>query len=229
MTATINADPTRPALVDSETLEWKPSPAPGVERRMLERIGDERARVTSIVRYGPETEFPEHTHDGGEEFLVLYGTFIDAAGEYPAGTYVRNPVGSSHAPWTVDGCTIFVKLWWMHPDDQERVCLDTTRAELWESAEADGVDRLLLHRFGTEENELIRLNPGGTLPAHAVDGGEEIFVLAGQCRDGNDTLTEGTWRRQPSGEAATLESKGGCVLYCKRGHLHNLPPAPPQD
>ena len=143
----INADLTMPAAVRSDELSWVPSPLPGVERRMLERDGDEVARVTSLVRYAPGSRFSAHTHTGGEEFLVLHGTFSDDYGDFPAGTYVRNPVGSRHAPHSEDGTTILVKLWWMHPDDQDFVRIDTRREDLWQAAEFPGVDVMPLHAF----------------------------------------------------------------------------------
>lgn len=80
-------------------------------------ISLEVARATSIVRYAPESRFAEHIHELGEEFLVLEGMFSDEHGDYGAGTYVRNPPGSSHSPYTVDGCTIFVKLRQFDPAD----------------------------------------------------------------------------------------------------------------
>ena len=36
---------------------WAPSPLPGVDRRMLDRIGGEVARANSIVRYAPDASF----------------------------------------------------------------------------------------------------------------------------------------------------------------------------
>ena len=96
-----------------------------VFRRRIERNGDEVARVTSVVRYAPDCSFPEHVH-GGEEFLVLSGTFSDEHGDYPAGTYVRNGVGTAHSPFTREGCTILVRLWWMHPDETAVSVVDTT-------------------------------------------------------------------------------------------------------
>ena len=132
----INADLSRPALVDSSTLPWIPSPLAGVERRMLERDGEEVARVTSIVRYAPESSFAPHIHSGGEEFIVLEGTFSDEAGDFPTGTYVRNPVGSRHAPHSADGTVIFVKLWWMHAGDQEFVRIDIPETRSSNSCES---------------------------------------------------------------------------------------------
>ena len=40
---------------------------------MLDRIGTEKARATTIVEFQPNSKFPEHEHVGGEEFLVLKG------------------------------------------------------------------------------------------------------------------------------------------------------------
>jgi anti-sigma factor ChrR (cupin superfamily) len=222
----INADLTRRAVVASDSLPWVASPLPGVERRMLERDGDEVARVTSLVRYAPNSHFSAHTHSGGEEFLVLEGTFSDDYGDFPAGTYVRNPVGSKHTPHTDGGCLILVKLWWMHPDDQEFVRLDTAREDRWRSTETPGVEVMDLHRFGDEHAAVYRLSPGAVLPPRALPGGEEFFVLDGACRDRQGNYARGDWVRSPIGEAPALQSEEGCRLYVKRGHLLHPPPGP---
>jgi hypothetical protein len=101
-----------PAMTHFDPAGFIPSPAAGVNRFMLDRIGGEKAtRATTIVQYQAHSKFPAHTHIGGEEYLVLAGTFHDEHGVYPVGTYVRNPVGTKHAPWVEgDGCTIWVKL-----------------------------------------------------------------------------------------------------------------------
>ena len=75
----------------------------GVDRRPLDRIGEEVARATSIVRYAPGSRFSAHTHGGGEEFIVLDGVFQDEHGDYPPGTYVRNPPGTRHTPGSEPG------------------------------------------------------------------------------------------------------------------------------
>jgi anti-sigma factor ChrR (cupin superfamily) len=76
---------TKRAVVYAAKLDWKASRMPGVERRMLGRIGDEIARATSIVRYSPESRFSPQLHDGGEEFLVLEGVFQDKHGDLRLG------------------------------------------------------------------------------------------------------------------------------------------------
>src|SRR5713226_5259628 len=105
----VNADFSRRIVIATDELPWLPSPQAGVERRLLDRIGSEVARATSLVRYAPASIFPAHGHALGEEFLVLDGIFSDEHGDYPTGTYIRNPPGSSHSPRTAPGCTIFVK------------------------------------------------------------------------------------------------------------------------
>lgn len=117
----INDDLTRPVVVEANRLEWVPSPAAGVDRRMLFRIGEEVERATSIVRYTPGSAFPRHTHNGGEEILVLEGTFQDEHGDYPAGSYFRNPPGTSHVPAAKDGCVIFVRLWQYRAGDDQQI------------------------------------------------------------------------------------------------------------
>jgi hypothetical protein len=122
----LNSDFGVRVAVHAARLNWAPSPIPGVHRRMVDRIGDEVARATSIVRYAPHSRFAAHTHGGGEEFLVLEGVFQDEHGDYPAGTYVRNPPTTSHSPGSAPGCTIFVKLWQFDPDDRTPVRIDTS-------------------------------------------------------------------------------------------------------
>src|SRR5271168_3981228 len=96
------------AAVHAGRLAWTPSPIPGVDRCMLDRVGEEVARATSIVRYAPGSHFSPHTHGGGEEFLVLDGVFQDEHGDFPAGSYIRNPPTSRHTPRSEVGCTLFV-------------------------------------------------------------------------------------------------------------------------
>jgi len=116
----LHTDETQRCVVDSEQLDWLDSPSPRVQRRLLARDGGEVARATSIVRYAPGARFTAHLHALGEEILVLEGTLSDELGDYGPGSYLKNPPGSSHAPFSVDGCTLFVKLRHLQPQDSER-------------------------------------------------------------------------------------------------------------
>ncbi|MBD2461899.1 cupin domain-containing protein [Oscillatoria sp. FACHB-1407] len=214
----LHADLNERAIAFSEDIPWIDSPMPGVQRRMLERDGAEVARATSIVRYAPGSHFSPHTHGGGEEFLVLEGVFSDEHGDYPTGTYIRNPVGSTHTPSSQDGCTILVKLWQMHPDDQQRVAVDTARSP-WLPGLVEGLQVMPLHSFGSEQVALVKWAPGTHFQPHRHWGGEEIFVLKGVFEDELGRYPKGTWIRNPSGSMHTPFSREGCLIYVKTGHL----------
>ncbi len=224
----INADYAEPAIVAGGDLPWIASPLPGVDRRMLERDGGEVARVTSLVRYAPESRFSEHVHGGGEDFLVLDGTFSDQYGDFPAGTYVRNPVGSRHAPHSDEGCLIFVKLWWMQPEDQDFVRIDTTSAEGWQEV-SPGVTAKALHAWRHEVVEFLRLADGASLPERDISGGEEILVVDGVVEDGDGRHGRFAWLRRPDGRAPALRAVGAAGLLVRRGLLSVPPIVLPSD
>lgn len=94
----IHSDYSKRVVINHHDMAWVSSPELGIDRRMLDRIGDEVAKATSIVRYQPGSRFNAHLHEYGEEILVLDGVFSDETGDYPAGSYIMNPPGSSHAP-----------------------------------------------------------------------------------------------------------------------------------
>jgi anti-sigma factor ChrR (cupin superfamily) len=217
----LHADFSQRVVVNSQELPWVDSPLPGVQRRLLDRVGEEVARATSIVRYAPGSAFSAHTHGGGEEFLVLEGVFSDEHGDFEAGTYVRNPVGSSHTPYSQTGATILVKLWQMDPDDQTPITIDTNRAN-WAPGLVDGLTVLPLHAFGTEQVALVKWAPGTQFQPHRHWGGEEIYVLAGTFADEFGEYPQGTWIRSPHGSVHTPFSEEGCLIYVKTGHLANI-------
>lgn len=215
----INADFSQRVVIPGDAYDWVASPLPGVERVMLDRIGGEVARATSIVRYAPGSAFSEHIHGGGEEFLVLAGTFSDADGDYPVGSYVRNPIGTCHAPWSEGGCTIFVKLQQFAPDDTRQFAVDTRSAE-FQPGSVDGVTMLPLHVHGSEQVRLSRYAPGARFPHHDHPGGEEVLVIEGRLHDGQGEYGPGSWLRCPPGSDHTPWSDEGCLLYVKAGHLN---------
>jgi len=189
----LHGDWRQPVALQSADLPWVGSPSPGVERRLLERIGD-------------------------EEILVLEGTFEDDHGLYPAGTYLRNPPGSAHAPFSESGCTLLVKLQQMHPEDQQRVVIDT-HAAAWHPGLVQGLAVLPLHAFGSEQVALVRWAPGTHFQAHCHPGGEEIFVIDGVFQDEHGTHPACSWLRNPPGSVHRPWSDAGCTIWVKTGHL----------
>ena len=144
----INADYSQRVVINHHELPWIASPESGVERRMLERQGDEVAKATSIVRYKPGSKFQAHLHELGEEIFVLDGTFSDETGHYSAGTYIMNPPGSSHAPFSESGCVLFVKLRHLGSDQLEREVIDT-HAATWHQGMVSGLTVMPLMQQGS--------------------------------------------------------------------------------
>jgi anti-sigma factor ChrR (cupin superfamily) len=213
----LNADFSVRAIVAPDQYHWAASPQSGVERMMLDRVGEEQARATSIVRYAPGSLFPRHAHPGGEEILVLSGTFSDETGDFPAGWYLRNPPGSSHQPASREGALIFVKLRQMAPGDNRHVSIDTGDPSSWQRRG----DRMVCPLFSSEAEQvcLQRLEAGQAILA-SPDGGAELLVLAGEIAAGEQAYEPGAWIRLPAGDRPDfVAGVQGVSFYLKTGHL----------
>jgi quercetin dioxygenase-like cupin family protein len=222
----INADFDKRVVVHATTLAWVPSPMPGVERRMLDRIGGEVARATTIVRYAPESKFSRHVHTGGEEFIVLDGVFQDEHGDFPAGSYIRSPPESSHTPGSAPGCTIFVKLCQFDPNDRKHVRTDMSTLALVPATDRPGVSFAPLFEDERETVRLEQWDAGARIRAALPEGGE-FLVLKGDFQEGSDVLREQSWLRVPKG--GQLDAKAGTTgarVWVKTRHLRFV--SPPQ-
>ncbi len=215
----LNADLDLRVVLHTPDIAWVASPAHGVNRRMLDRIGDEVAVATTIVQYLPQTQFHSHVHGGGEEILVLAGQFSDEYGDYPAGTYLRNPPGSAHTPRPEEGCTIFVKLRQFLAGDTQRLRIDS-RSATWVSGATPGVALLPLHEHGGILTLLQRWSPHTALPARLHPHGLELFVIEGCLHDELGRYPAGTWLRSPRGSTQTpFTLAEGALVYVKTGHI----------
>jgi anti-sigma factor ChrR (cupin superfamily) len=215
----LNADFSQRVLLHADEIAWQASPMKGVARRMLDRIGDEVARATSIVRYDPGSRFSPHVHTGGEEFLVLDGVFEDEHGAFPAGCYIRNPPESRHTPGSTGGCILFVKLWQFDLADRTPVQIDINRIGCVSDAARPGAQVTPLFRDARED---VRIERWGNGAAVTLDtrGGAEILLLAGDCEQGGDALRTHSWLRLPDGPPATLRTGAdGARAWIKTGHL----------
>ncbi len=213
----INTDFSQRALVHGASIDWVATRMQGVERRMLDRIGAEAGRATTIVRYAPGSRFSTHTHTGGEEFFVLEGVFQDEHGDYPAGYYVRNPPQSKHTPRSGEGCTIFVKLWQFEDHDRSHGRIDTNKMIF--TPDADGVQVMPLFHDAREDVRLETWAAGQSVPL-AAPNGMEILVLEGGFREAGETLEKWSWLRLPAGSASNaIAGQSGARVWVKRGHL----------
>lgn len=214
----LNADFKKRVVIRPDDYQWQKSPANGVERMMLDRIGDEVARATTIVRFAPNSYFDAHSHDGGEEILVLDGVFSDETGDYEAGSYLRNPIGTRHKPFTKDGCTILVKLHQFDAGDKAQIKIDTKNSAFLPGI-AQGLSVLPLHEYGTEHAALVRWQPGTQFSAHRHWGGEEIYVIEGTFADEHGIYPQGSWLRSQHLSFHAPYTDEGCLIYVKTGHL----------
>lgn len=220
----LNADFSRRVLIHGNSVPWTASPTAGVDRRMLDRIGGEVARATSFVRYAPESLFPAHTHGGGEEFIVIEGVFQDEHGDYPAGTYVRNPPTSQHRPGSAQGCVIFVKLWQFDPADRTAVTLLMDDQTPIAAPDRPGVTTRPLFKDARETVVLENWAPGVRVRMD-TPGGAELLVLEGDCIESGEPLRALCWLRMPVG--GTLDAAAGARgtrVWIKTGGLRHVAP-----
>tara|TARA_B100001113_G_scaffold43519_1_gene30758 strand:+ start:1629 stop:2300 length:672 start_codon:yes stop_codon:yes gene_type:complete len=196
------------------------SPCDGVVRTLLERDDySEYAISTSLVQFKPNASFDKHTHDKGEELLVLEGTFSDEHGDYPAGTYIRNPHGTSHSPFSEGGCKLLVKLRQFDARDTTKVIIDTNK-EKWLPGLVNGLFVMPLHNFEYENTALVKWKPNTKFNFHQHHGGEEIFVLCGTFYDEYGNYPKHTWIRSPHmSKHKPFTRDDGALIFVKTGHL----------
>ena len=206
----IRADLSQPARVVPDQWQWVDSPQAGVTRVMLDRVGDEVAVATSFVRYAPNSRFPGHDHALGEEFIVLEGEFGDEHGRYPPGTYVRNPAGTHHVPFSDSGCLIWVKLRQFDLEDQQQMAL-----QLATELPSEGFHRMELHKYGHEQVAELTIAAGESMTLPSLSTVQEMLVLAGEVELEGETLGQWSWVRIPSGSGASFETRIPARIFWK--------------
>jgi anti-sigma factor ChrR (cupin superfamily) len=215
----INGDLTVRVAVDTASLPWTPSPSGTVWRKRVHLVGPaEAGQVTSVVRYEPGSTFHAHAHPGGEEILVLDGVFSDEHGDWPAGTYLLNPEGFRHAPFSRQGCVLFVKLRQFPGRTRAHVALRTGDLP-WQPTPRVGVmQRPLYSQAGfTDTTRLERWAAGAGLEPLTYPGGAELFLLEGAFADDEGRYGPGAWLRLPPDAAHTPSTEAGATLYIKEG------------
>ena len=173
--------------------------------------------MTSIVRYESGSSFASHSHPLGEEIFVLEGTFSDEHGDFGPGTYFRNPPCTSHAPYSKNGCTLFVKLHQFQANDMHPIRIDTAKAE-WLPGQG-GLQVMPMHDFEGEHTALVKWPANEVFQPHKHFGGEEILVLSGEFCDEHGRYPKGTWIRSPHMSQHHPYVEEETVILVKVGHL----------
>lgn len=216
----INAAFDKRVVIHSDNIDWIESPMVGVFRRPLDRVGGEVARATSIVRYEPGSQFSPHVHTGGEEFVVLEGVFQDEHGDFPVGSYIRNPPESSHTPGSNDGCVIFVKLWQFDLADRTEVKILPN--SLKSSVDINQSSITPLHLDNKEEVSFHQWKPNTNIEIAAKDG-IEILVLDGSFVEQGDILKKHSWLRLPINSTLKVTvGDNGAKVWIKQHHLNRV-------
>lgn len=219
----INAEFDKRVAVHSANMEWIDSPMPGVSRRPLDRVGAEVARATSIVRYAKGSHFSPHVHTGGEEFLVLDGVFQDEHGDFPKGSYIRNPPQSSHTPRSDLGCVIFVKLWQFLPQDSTHLRINSNFIKPVQDRYQEGVSISSLYIDETEEVNIQAWQADQIVTINAEQG-IEVLVIDGSFTESGETFNKHSWLRLPLGSILSAEAgSNGCHVWVKQHHLNRVP------
>ena len=218
--ADVNSDLSQQVVIDTQSMPWQSSPSVTVWRKPLYREGGEFGPVTSLVRYQAGGKFRSHAHPQGEEILVLTGEFCDDHGRYPQGSYLLNPDGSQHAPYSDHGCTLLVRLRQYAGHDRPQIKLDTTQAH-WRQGMVEGLTVLPLYAQAnyTENMALVHWQPETYFARHTHPGGEEIFVIEGTFEDEHGVYPQGSWIRSPHMSIHTPFSRQGCLIYVRVGGL----------
>lgn len=213
----LNMDFNQRVVINTNKQAWLESPHRGVWRKPLAREDADPGHATSIVRYDAGSSFASHGHPLGEEILVLEGTFSDENGDYPAGSYIRNPEGYIHAPYGKDGCVILVKLHQFHNEDDQHIHIDTHSTE-WLSGHGN-LKVLPLHEFNGESTALVHWPAGEHFQPHLHVGGEEIYVISGEFIDEHGRYPEGSWIRNPHMSRHDPRVEVDTLILVKVGHL----------
>ena len=216
----INADYSKSVVMRTTAMDWQESPSSNVWRKRLDHSGPmEQGRVTSIVRYDPSSKFPPHPHPDGEEILVLDGVFSDHNGDFPAGTFMLNPEGFEHAPYSETGCILFVKLRQYPGDDRQQIAINLLNSP-WQDA-GNGQSTLTLYdeRHYPERIAMMRLDPESQLKIEHGSRGAELFILSGALKDSNGRYSTGDWLRWPTQEDRVFTAMDTVTVYLKTGHL----------
>jgi anti-sigma factor ChrR (cupin superfamily) len=204
-------------VIETHQQPWIASPKAGVWRKPLAREDAEKGHATSLVKFEAGASFSEHDHPLGEEILVLSGTFSDHSGDYQAGSYFRHTEGYKHAPFSKEGCVLFVKLHQFTPGDDEHVVTDTKKTD-W-SPGIGGLSVMPLHSYQGESTALVKWPKGERFQPHQHFGGEEVFVISGEFIDEHGRYPQGTWIRSPHLSKHLPYVEQETIILVKVGHL----------
>jgi len=216
---TLNTDLSIRVAANTRAMAWTESAGGHVLRKRVHLSGPaESGQVTSVVRYLAGAHFPAHDHPQGEEILVLDGVFSDEHGNWPAGTYLLNPQGFRHRPFSSAGCTLLVKLRQYPGTDRRQVAVQSHDLP-WCATDNKGVfsKPLYSQQPYPDHTRLERWDSSSSRGELAFASGAELFVLNGEFEDEFGSYPRHSWLRIPAGASLTPTGGEYCEVYIKEG------------
>lgn len=199
------------------SLTWYPTIYTGISFGCFESDQEVQEHpVTMLTKFEPGGFFELHGHPGGEEILVLEGTFKDERGVHPPGTYMLNPEGFIHLPYSEEGCLTFVKLRQHGGKTRQQI-----RVNIFDLPGQPGVIpeiqvKPIYEQIDYPEKVWIeQWQPGTSLSQVVETEVKEIFVIQGTWSDELGDYPPYSWVRYSPNCPYQPASKDGCLLYVK--------------
>ncbi|MBD2437123.1 cupin domain-containing protein [Nostoc sp. FACHB-110] len=213
----INHDSFSRAAVLSNSLTWYKTLHTGILFGCFESDQDVQSHpVTMLTKFEPGGFFGLHGHPGGEEILVLQGNFQDETGVHPPGTYLLNPEGFIHRPYSDEGCLTFVKLRQHGGKTRRQVRVNIFELP-WQAGIIPEIKvKLLYEQMDYPEKVWIEQWQPGTALSNVVENEvKEIFVIEGTWSDELGDYPAYSWVRYSPHCPYSPASKNGCLIYVK--------------
>ena len=186
--------------------------------RIVHLSAPDDARWSGLVVLAPRADFALGAgarHDA----LVLRGDVVDEAGRVlSTGDFARRAAAGRWRAGT-HGATLLAYRE-AAGEAREHVVARDDRA--WRRGRADGLDVAPLDDDG-HALSLVRWRPGARTAPHAHARGEEIFVIDGELRSGDDRHPAGTWLRLHPGAPHAPCAEVPALILLRNGHLPRAP------
>jgi len=215
--SSLNMDFSQGACLRPDDLEWLSGSIDGASYAYLERDNGGSSHASYFLRLTAGASFSLQSNVRGVELFVLEGTFSDTAGDYPAGTYIRNPLGIIDNFLTQEGCKLFIKLDQFSKEDIAHV-VTRPQDRQWQNG-IGSLKVLGLHAHNTESSALVAWPKNEVFQSHNHMGGEEIVVISGRFIDEHGEYPAGTWIRSPHMSKHFPRVEEETLIYVKVGHL----------
>ncbi|MGA9047052.1 cupin domain-containing protein [Sulfuricurvum sp.] len=204
----MNSDYDQRVLIDTNALSWELTEQTGVFKKLLSSRDDTE---TALIELKENAVLNPSSKINSVELLVLEGSYINAFGEFPQGTYLRLGAEDEASVRTDHGCIVFRKINYFDTDSSVMIHTPTTA---WLSGQGN-LQVLPLH----DQTALVKWPANERFLPHKHWGGEEILVLSGVFMDEHGKYPQGCWIRSPHLSHHYPYVEEETIILVKTGHL----------